>query len=71
MSHAQASDLAALHKRERAEFNDLIGKGLLKRRTAYYLRRVGELLETGSSRRAGVNASTFTARSTWRPGKPG
>ena len=24
-----------------------------------------------SSRRAGVNASTFTARSTWRPGKPG
>ena len=24
-----------------------------------------------SSRRAGVNASTFTARSTWRPDKPG
>jgi hypothetical protein len=48
VSFAQASDLAALHKRERAEFNDLIDKGHLKLRTAYYLRRVGELLKTGA-----------------------
>ncbi len=45
---AQAGDLAALHKRDRAEFNDLIDKGLMKRRRAYYLRRVGQLLETGA-----------------------
>lgn len=48
VSFAQASDLAALHKRDRAEFNDLIDKGLMKRRRAYYLRRVGQMLETGA-----------------------
>ena len=45
---AQAIDLAALYGRDHAEFRGIIDKGELKRRKAYYLLRVGQLLETGA-----------------------
>ena len=38
--------LELLHRRDRAEFQDLIHSGALGRRTAFYLRKVGQLIRT-------------------------
>jgi hypothetical protein len=48
VSLAQGSDLAALYDEDPAEFRSIIDKGEMKRRRAYYLLRVGQLLKTGT-----------------------